>query len=1103
MILNFTIHRANDLPVADVCFTDGYVIVRLNGKIIFRTRTFYKSLNPIWNEFSFVDIPSRQNSILRFEIYDTDEGKDDDLIGFHEVNLLSIPFNEPEKERRCPITNVGEYHGSSSIVISLLLQRDQILQFPADDSLAPEEMMLISKAFQSKWIDRPMKSQSEFHLFLVQIDFIWNFIISDIDEYLKENKLAHLKYLLECFYTELLDSFYALKSSLQVLPQSSATTRSHVTSFPSNSANSSRESQFRELIFYLFRNNRKFLSILQSKSSFFLNSLSSEQKDSLLLSYYLDYSKLLEEYQYVLLWKINYFISLRNLNPSQEFLERNILQELQTIYQEFIQLYNEFKDNQCDLYPMEMNVLSDFFHSFPLMYSTLLLQFAEHLKNRSNCQNINTNTNTSSNHVNVNVKNDSWYCSLLNICSFILESSEWKFSAFSFLPSSIESSSIQEQYERSIPEVIHRYQLLHEDALHQLSNIIINLIYSQFVANINEHPLTSSSSSSTTTTTSRTSSQTLFNFSSPNLYLAYQQKILSNGHMFQLFSHSLMKEILLNKRFDSLRMWGASLKSTKQFQSLQLEIINKFFSIFYQLLSSCYDFYSKEFIHYQKCNENKSLLPSFSNWIIDQEILYSLASDMNDCLDLLSSKYFIDPEKKKMMMMKHPSIQMIQMIVNLLLTSEEYFNRADKMKDIFKQAREVLAGAPDYTKERIQQVLKICFALKGYYFYFNQVPSLFSMNLHDFFLSRTDVESISSHSSSSSSVEQERHSISIGRGKSLFQSVSSLFRLSRRIDSSSPGIDTTRRERSYLVHPNVTNVTAIETVIVEMDQFSDFFPTISSPHTVPRDSEGSIPRIDAFMLMFPSEEYLAILRESFQCRSSSGSSCYSFEEELLSSPGYFTLFQSLSEKYYSNSFLTHPPPSGSSTRRIVKIDQLKVFNLLYCAPPVGPTILMEGEAPKPSIHFELIPYSSALLSSSSSSSSSYSDATSSFKTEDTNIRVQKLSAWDQESLLLSIPSATETVQLLSLEMELKYQTTSQGIITVGRCAFPMVSYLLKPFLRDRDRDRDRGSSNHFYSFQEPAASSSLSVLRMVSRAYSDAQHEERPFPCLGFSLSAV
>lgn len=89
---------AQDLPAADSNGkSDPYVKFELNGQEVFKTKTQKKTLNPAWNEYFEVAVPSRTAAKFKATVWDWDFADKPDLLGATEINLgLLEPFKARE-----------------------------------------------------------------------------------------------------------------------------------------------------------------------------------------------------------------------------------------------------------------------------------------------------------------------------------------------------------------------------------------------------------------------------------------------------------------------------------------------------------------------------------------------------------------------------------------------------------------------------------------------------------------------------------------------------------------------------------------------------------------------------------------------------------------------------------------------------------------------------------------------------------------------------------------------------------------------------------------------------------------------------------------------
>ncbi|KDO17052.1 hypothetical protein SPRG_17459 [Saprolegnia parasitica CBS 223.65] len=94
-ILKVQLHKATDLPVADMALTGGksdpYLVFILNDQT-YRTPCIASNLNPIWSNETFQFRVNDTSGILRVEVWDDDNFRPDDLLG-----VIDIPLSTVEK----------------------------------------------------------------------------------------------------------------------------------------------------------------------------------------------------------------------------------------------------------------------------------------------------------------------------------------------------------------------------------------------------------------------------------------------------------------------------------------------------------------------------------------------------------------------------------------------------------------------------------------------------------------------------------------------------------------------------------------------------------------------------------------------------------------------------------------------------------------------------------------------------------------------------------------------------------------------------------------------------------------------------------------------
>jgi hypothetical protein len=89
---------AQDLPSADANGkSDPYTKFELNGQEVFKTKVQKKTLNPEWNEFFNVPIPSRTAAKFRATVWDWDFADKPDFLGGTDISLDQLePFRAQE-----------------------------------------------------------------------------------------------------------------------------------------------------------------------------------------------------------------------------------------------------------------------------------------------------------------------------------------------------------------------------------------------------------------------------------------------------------------------------------------------------------------------------------------------------------------------------------------------------------------------------------------------------------------------------------------------------------------------------------------------------------------------------------------------------------------------------------------------------------------------------------------------------------------------------------------------------------------------------------------------------------------------------------------------
>ncbi|KAK8088567.1 hypothetical protein PG997_003528 [Apiospora hydei] len=112
---------AAGLPAADSNGkSDPYARFELNGQDIYKTKTQKKTLDPVWNEFFEIAVPSRTAAKFHVNVYDYDFADKPDFLGGADINLEQL---DPFKAKEMKLLLDGK---SGSIRIRLLFRPDYV-----------------------------------------------------------------------------------------------------------------------------------------------------------------------------------------------------------------------------------------------------------------------------------------------------------------------------------------------------------------------------------------------------------------------------------------------------------------------------------------------------------------------------------------------------------------------------------------------------------------------------------------------------------------------------------------------------------------------------------------------------------------------------------------------------------------------------------------------------------------------------------------------------------------------------------------------------------------------------------------------------------------
>ncbi|KAI1868719.1 uncharacterized protein JN550_006294 [Neoarthrinium moseri] len=112
---------ASDVPAADSNGkSDPYAKFEFNGQDVFKTKTQKKTLNPVWNEFFEIPVPSRTAAKFNVKVYDYDFADKPDFLGGADINLEHL---DPFKAKEVKLLLDGK---SGSIRLRLLFRPDYV-----------------------------------------------------------------------------------------------------------------------------------------------------------------------------------------------------------------------------------------------------------------------------------------------------------------------------------------------------------------------------------------------------------------------------------------------------------------------------------------------------------------------------------------------------------------------------------------------------------------------------------------------------------------------------------------------------------------------------------------------------------------------------------------------------------------------------------------------------------------------------------------------------------------------------------------------------------------------------------------------------------------
>nr|XP_053641517.1 multiple C2 and transmembrane domain-containing protein-like isoform X6 [Cherax quadricarinatus] len=94
--LHVHLKRGEDLVARDACGTsDPYVKFKVQGKLVYKSKTVYKDLNPSWDESFTVAIEDPFEPVM-VKVFDYDWGLQDDFMGLASIDLTTLELDKPQ-----------------------------------------------------------------------------------------------------------------------------------------------------------------------------------------------------------------------------------------------------------------------------------------------------------------------------------------------------------------------------------------------------------------------------------------------------------------------------------------------------------------------------------------------------------------------------------------------------------------------------------------------------------------------------------------------------------------------------------------------------------------------------------------------------------------------------------------------------------------------------------------------------------------------------------------------------------------------------------------------------------------------------------------------
>ncbi|KZC04883.1 Multiple C2 and transmembrane domain-containing protein 1, partial [Dufourea novaeangliae] len=138
--LRLHIRRGTNLVAMDRCgASDPYVKVKCSGRLLHKSRTVHRDLNPVWDES--VTLPIEDPfQLLTIKVFDYDWGLQDDFMGAAQLDLTQLDLGQPQdvvlelKDPARPKQDLGEIYLTATLWPRNQQEKEQKLSETEDES---------------------------------------------------------------------------------------------------------------------------------------------------------------------------------------------------------------------------------------------------------------------------------------------------------------------------------------------------------------------------------------------------------------------------------------------------------------------------------------------------------------------------------------------------------------------------------------------------------------------------------------------------------------------------------------------------------------------------------------------------------------------------------------------------------------------------------------------------------------------------------------------------------------------------------------------------------------------------------------------------------